>query len=133
MQRAMSHKKEERAEHEAGDPVLATRTISAHARPCQQDSASDRVANACGNQRRNGLDRVANRQVRRSPHEVDGRERQREFDGFASRESDRWCAWFRHDHRLASYINELRLLEFATWSQGQDSGGVVTEHKLTSK
>src|ERR1700741_1745032 len=129
----MPHKEEKCAEHDARQPVLATRTISAQTRPCQQDPASDRVPNPRGDQRRYGLDRIANRQVRRSPDQVDSRERQRELDGLASRKSDRWCGWFGHDHRPASYINELRVLEFAAANQGQDLGGLIAKHELTSK
>ena len=63
MQRAVANQEKQRAHDRARDPVLAPRTIAAQTGPRQQDSTCNGVAYARGEQRRNGFNRVANRQV----------------------------------------------------------------------
>ena len=102
MQRAMAHKKKERAQNATCDPVLAPGTKPARPRPCQHDRARDCVADASRDQRRNGLDRVADGQVRRAPHEINRGEGKRQLDAVGAVVAAFGLTSVGHDHGSAS-------------------------------
>src|SRR5437870_8749178 len=104
MQRAMTHKEEERAQNETCDPVLAPGTKPARPRPCQHDRARDCVADASRDQRRNGLDSVADGQVRRTPHEINRGEGKRQLDAVGAVVVACGLTSVGYDHESASYI-----------------------------
>jgi hypothetical protein len=105
VQRAVTDQEEQRSHDRACDPVLPLGSIAARVRPGQQDSACDSVTNAGGHQRRDGLDRVPNRKVRRTPDEVDGREGERELDGVRALTAGRICGG--NQHGPAPYVYQL--------------------------
>src|SRR5580658_10694903 len=112
------------------------RTIAARPRPCKENGPSNRVPNAGGDQRRNGFDRVADREVRRSPYQIDRRKRQRQLDGVGTVAAALRAVWIRREHGSASYVYHLfapQLLDGrpAAAIQGQNLRRAMVSHNLT--
>src|SRR5579859_5245121 len=101
MQRAMADEKKESANDRSGNPMLAAGTEAARVRPGQQNAYGHGVANAGRDQRRNGLHGVADRQIRRSPHQVDRGKGEHHLDGIAMALRSIWVG---DDHGSASYV-----------------------------
>jgi hypothetical protein len=92
--------------------MLAFWAVAACQCPRQQNSACDCVTNARSHERRNGFDRVADREVGRAPHDVDRREGQRQLDPLGAIAAPRFRIGFGHEHRSASHVYQLPATQF---------------------
>src|SRR5258708_2016203 len=79
----------------------------------------------CRNQRRNCFDRIADREIRRSPNDIDRHESQRQLDGVTPVLHGRGFTWLRDDHGSASNIYHL-----AAPKEGSDLRRLVERHDL---
>src|SRR6202011_902643 len=84
--------------------MVTCRTEAAHPRPGEHDAACNRMPNGRGHQRRNGLDCVANGEVRRTPDEVDRYEGECQLDGVCPVVRCRLCDGWRYVHGSATYV-----------------------------
>src|SRR5262245_5176941 len=124
----MADQEIECANNSSGDPVLAPRTVSARQRPCHQNSSREGVPDACGDQRRDRLDRIADRKIRRAPHDVDRREGEQYLDLLAAMAGRTSRVGIGNEHWPASYI-----YQFAAADEGHDLSRMFEKHNLTSK